>query len=232
MVNDTGRNGAHGLLFPVGHYLGIQHRPDNSVVQQIRRGGVFHDLTDKQVSIWTLAHGTPDAAENEAPWHRAAVESVARASGIDDAPDTIDQLIGLGLLVEVERGTNGELDFANNHRLVPLMLGLGSVPDEPGLFGIGFLNQPILQVTHPIYDLWQWSTMDDSLWATCEGAADAARRGGITDESATDPAQLLTGFVGALHGLLLARAAYLDPPFHLAWPDSSPEPATIGDENG
>jgi len=210
------------LLFPVGHYLGARHRvqePTN-VAQQVRRGATFHDLTNQQLTIWTLAHGSPEAVHNEVAWRRRSVEELAKITGLIGAADLVQELIGMGLLVEVVPGTDQALDFAKTHRVVPLMLGLGNTADEPWLFGIGFISQPILQVTHPIYDLWQWSAMDDTLWATCENAADVASRAKSTDPEYTDPDKLLTGFLGSLHALLFANAAYLDDDFRLSRPQA------------
>lgn len=133
------------------------------------------------------------------PWCR---ESIEELSGSDDAAELIDELLQLRLLVEV-----GEPEeFARTHRVVPTMPGLGNSVDDPTLFSIGFFNQPMLQVTLPVYDIWQWSTMDDTLWATCENARHASG----------DDADLLTGFLGSLHALLCAGAAYVDVEFRLA----------------
>jgi len=200
------------LIFPVGHYVGAQYRVPESgdATQQVRRGAVFHSLTDEQFTVWTLGHGSTEAVRNEMRWQRPSIEELAKAGGLTEAGGIIEELIELGLLVEVTADT--ELEFAERHRIVPLMLGLGNSADEPDLFGIGFLNQPVLQVAHAIYDLWQWSTMDDTLWATCENAADVARRGGF---EYTEPAKLLTGFLGSLHALLITDAAYVDVDFRL-----------------
>ncbi len=104
------------------------------------------------------------------------------------------------------------------------MLGLGNRPDQIDTFGIGLLNRPAIDVSSAIYDLWQWSTMNDSLWATCENLADVARRAGSSDPELLEPARLLAGFLGSLHALLFANAACLDVDFRLDWP----QPAAAG----
>ena len=225
------------LLLPIGHYVGIQHRGDTpaQATRQVRRGGTFHDLTDDQYALWALAHGTPDAIQDGAAWHRGLVEERARATGSADPASTVDELLDLGLLVEVTSADGQALEFATRHRLVPLMLGLGNSPDEPDMFGIGFLQQPIVQVSHAIYDVWQWSTMDDSLWATCENAADVAQRAGSTAPEFVDPATLLSGVLSALHILLFTNAACLDIGFRLSWPNGPFSPAgagSSGERNG
>ena len=214
------------LLLPIGHYVGARHRaPDATEAaqefsQQVRRGAAFHDLTSQQFTVWTLAHGSPEAIQNEVAWRRQSVEELAKLTGLVGVASLVEGLIGMRLLVEIAPGTGPALDFAKTHRVVPLMLGLGNTADEPGLFDIGFLNQPILQVTHPIYDLWQWSAMDDTLWATCESAADVARRGNYADPDSADPDKLLTGFLGSLHALLVTNAACLDIAFRLDHPQA------------
>jgi hypothetical protein len=207
------------LLFPIGHQVGPHHRPAEFVAaQQVRRGGRFHDLTDRQAAVWQLAHGELESIDEQVAWQRESVEERLANTG-----EIIDELIALELLVEVTPGTSQAEGFARAHRLVPLMLGLGNSQNEPDTFGIGFLSQPILQVSHTIYDVWQWSTMDDSLWDTCENATDVARRVGATDPEATESSRLLTGFLGSVHALLATNAAYLDIGFRLTQlPDSAP----------
>jgi hypothetical protein len=214
---DTDASGER-LVFPIGHYVGAQYRgagPDDGV-QQVRRGASFHDLSAAQFLVWTLAHGSPEAVENEVPWGRRAIQELAGLSGVRESGTHVDELLARGLLVEV--GPDTELDFAKAYRAVPTMLGLGNTAEDPWSFGIGLLNQPVVQVSHAVYDLWQWSTMDDTLWATCEGAADAARRANNTEPDYIDPGRLLSGLLGALPALLLTNAMYLDIEFRLRHP--------------
>lgn len=202
------------LIFPIGHQVGARVQAGQIVAaQQVRCGGKFHDLTEQQAEVWRLAHGVPEAIDQQAPWQRSSVEERVAGAG-----PIIDELTGLGLLVETIPGTPKAEDFAREHRLVPLMLGLGNSANDTDTFGIGFLSQPALQVSHPIYDVWQWSTMDDSLWNTCENATDVARRAGSTDLDSVDTSRLLTGIIGSLHALLTSSAAYLDAGFRLNWP--------------
>jgi hypothetical protein len=190
------------LIFPIGHRVGTR---------QVRRGVSFHDLSAAEFGVWTAAYGSPEALRDEQPWHRRHV--VDAVADVDDPVTALDALLDRGLLIEVDR--SNPTDFARGHRLIPLMLGLGNTVDDPALFGIGFIGQPVLNVGHVVYDLWQWSPMDDSLWATCENAADLARRAGSTDPDYTDPDRLLGGFLGSLNALLCTRAACLDVPVRL-----------------
>jgi hypothetical protein len=208
------------LLLPIGHYVGAIYRDGQpSARRQVRRGVTFHDLTDDQFAVWSAARGTPEAIENEVAWHRRSVTEHPDVAGVADVGRLIEEMLDIGLLAEVTPDAEQALDFARSHRLVPLMLGLGNSTDDPDMFDIGFLHQPALSMTHAIYDLWQWSTMEESMWATCESAADVAQRSGYTNPDHTEPARLLVGLLGSLHALLISRAAYLDIGFSLGWPE-------------
>ncbi len=216
------------LLLPIGHYVGALHRDGQPGARpQVRRGASFHELSDDQFAVWSAAHGAPEAIEDEVAWQRRSVAEHPQVAGVADVDLVVDELLQIGLLTEVSPDAEQALAFARSHRLVPLMLGLGNSTEEPDLFDIGFLHQPAVSTTHPIYDLWQWSTMEDSVWATCESAADVAQRSGFTNPDHTDPARLLVGLLGALHALLLSRAAYLDIGFSLNWPEDAPAAAEI-----
>jgi len=221
------------LLLPVGHYVGIQYRIGAAgAPRQVRRGATFHDLTEEQFAVWAAAHGSADAIENDVPWQRQSVERHPSVAGLDGASEIIEGFLAEGLLVEVTPSHDQAIVFARSHRVMPLMLGLGNRADEPDVFGIGFLTQPVIEVSHPIYDLWQWSAMDDSLWATCENAADVARRAGSTDRESLEPVRLLTGFLGSLHAILLANAACLDIDFRLTWPGRAAMERAAAGDNG
>ena len=206
------------LLVPIGHYVGAVYQDGaRGVRRQVRRGATFHDLTDDQFAIWSAAHGTQAAVQAGVTWHRQSLE--AQVAGLAGAGGLIDEMLDIGLLAEVRPAPDQVLEFARSYRLVPLMLGLGNSTDEAGMFDIGFLHQPVLSVSYPIYDLWQWSTVDDSIWATCENAAEVAQRSGYPNPAYVDPTRLLAGLLRSIHALLAARAVYLDIGFRLNWPE-------------
>ena len=192
------------LTVPIGHLVGAG---------RVRRGTSLVELDDRQYAVWALAHGTPHAVEEQLPWQRESIVELARHTGIANAAEIVEELLGIGLLAEFTLGGEEARDFARGHQLTPLMLGLGNTATEPVGFAIGFLGQPVLRVDFAVYDLWQWSAMDDSLWAVCESAADVARR---SAEAQTDAETLLSRFLTALHPLLLVNAAYVDVSFRLS----------------
>lgn len=223
------RDNVEALLVPIGHYVGAFYQDgERGLRRQVRRGATFHELTDDQFAIWSAAHGTQEAVQADVAWQRRSVEEHPQVAGLAGASGLIDEMLDIGLLAEVTPGWDQVLEFARSYRLVPLMLGLGNSTDDHGLFDIGFLHQPVLSVSYPIYDLWQWSTVDDSVWATCENAADVAQRSGYTNPDYVDPARLLTGLLHSLHALLVAGAAYLDIGFRLNWPEVAAPETTPG----
>jgi hypothetical protein len=207
-------NVAELLLFPIGHYCGTQY-VDAAPVHLVRHGASFHELDAQTFTLWSFAHGSRQAVESETPWTRHAVVELAQATG---TPDVVDDLLESGLLAEVDPAAG--VDFARSHRVTPLMLGLGNTAAEPLLCGIGFLNHPVLQVSLAIYDVWQWSAMDSSLWRTCENAAAAARAAGLDNPDLVDPNLLLTGFLEALHALVSVNAACVDVDVRLNHPSA------------
>lgn len=217
----AGVDAAVPLLFPIGHDIGPHYQAGRSVepARRVRLGPRYHELTRRKFVVWKLAHGSQEAVESERPWDRQSVESLAKATGIVDVDDIVDELTEAGLLVEVTPGARDARSFATAHRLLPLMLGLGNSPKAPWLFGIGLVDLPVVSVTFPVFDLWHWSSMDETLWDACRSAAEIAERQGVEDPDFIDPKRLLTGFLGALHGILMAGAAHLDIAFRLHHPD-------------
>jgi hypothetical protein len=196
------------LIFPVGHYAGAFYQGAVDRYHAVLVGAETRRLSDEQLTVWLAARGVPD--DEDRRWTREAVEALVAQAGIANAPLLLDQLGELGLVVETVPGTERAIDFAEAHRVVPLLLGLGNTPDEPWRYGIGLFDRPVLAVSQDIYGLWEWAHVDPNLWAACYSHADVSKRAGATDPEETDPEQILTGFLSTLHALLAASAAYLD----------------------
>jgi hypothetical protein len=175
------------LLLPVGHDLGAFHAGNTQPVQQIRIGAQLAELTAEEFRVWSLAHGLTD-------------------SELDLG--LVASLVDRGLLAEVE--PDDPVRFAETHRLIPLALGLGNTPDQPWMFSVGLLYQPVVSMTGALFDLWQWAHLSPNLWWACRESAAIAERAEIADPTQTDPLRVLVGLLGALHQLLTARVACLD----------------------
>lgn len=198
------------LLVPVGHDLGVlypepgadQHR------QQIRAGADVVELEDMDFAIWLLAHGVGD---QDRPTRASVIESAQRLGlPVATIADAVDRFLVSGLLVEVEPTGESAVLFAEQHQLVPLMLGLGPDQEQPWLQTIGLLNQPVAQVSSAMYDVWAWAHLAPQLWTGCHDAAEVARLVGSTEPEELDPHRVLAGLLGSVHALLCVRAAYFD----------------------
>jgi hypothetical protein len=198
------------LLVPVGHDLGVLYPEPGSDQrrQQIRAGADVVELEDMDFAIWLLAHGMGD---QDRPT-RASLNASAQRLGLPAATidDAVDRFLVSGLLVEVQPSGESAVLFAEQHQLVPLMLGLGPDQEQPWLQTIGLLNQPVVQVSSPMYDVWAWAHLAPQLWTGCHDAAEVARLAGATDPEELDPRRVLAGLLGSVHALLCVRAAYFD----------------------
>lgn len=168
-------------LVPIGHDLGVFHDGAGGRVQQVRVGADIQELPDDLYEAWRTAHeSTPDSA--------------------------VDELSARRLLAS----TADPVTFASTHRLLPLALGLGNSAEEPGLFTVGLLYQPIAAMTGPLYDLWQWAHLSPDLWSACRESAAVAIQAGVTASEQTDPAEVLAGAMETAPHLLAARVACFD----------------------
>ncbi|WP_157630450.1 hypothetical protein [Kribbella catacumbae] len=200
------------LIFPIGHCLGTHYSggdPDDHV-QQVRLGGEIVELTDHEFAVWSLAHGLVDEPEVvPGPWDRACVEDAFADSGVSNAAELVDQLLTRSLLAEVDVDSPAAADFARQHRLLPLHLGLGNSAKYSTMFAAGTTEQPLVGMTKTLYDMWLWAHLAPNLLAACEERA--------TSDS-PDALGLLTAALTTMHSLLAPSAACLD----LAVPEYQP----------
>lgn len=196
------------LVFPVGLLVGTYQDPGDADGHhhEIRRGAQIHELTDTEFVAWMFAHGAPDGADG--PWTEPALLRHLTAQRLPRPSALVDGLLDRRLITEVS--PDDAVTFARTHRVVPTMLGLGNSPDEPGLYSIGLLGQERIRVSRLVFELWTWSHLDEDLWHACETIAALEKAPGDAPP-ADGPAEILAGFLGTLHGLLNAQAAYVDP---------------------
>ncbi|MEO3797833.1 hypothetical protein ABGB14_47205 [Nonomuraea sp. B10E15] len=168
-------------------------------------------LSGEEAAIWRLAHG-PAAGAKSRPWTRKMLEEQARADGHRSPARLIDGLLERGALAKAFPGRADAVAFARRHRLCPLMVGFGNTAERPYSFGLGYSDQPVVQLPHDLYRLWQWCRLSD-LWATCEllaGTAAANAPAERESSHSTNPERVLTRVLGALHFLLSHHVVYLD----------------------
>jgi hypothetical protein len=131
------------MIFPVGHGVGWQ---------LVRVGRTAEQLSEPEFDVWRLAHRETD-------------EDALLDADVDNVQQHVEELLRRGVLVRVEDVTG----FAQQYRLLPLFVGLGNHPDEPGQFAIGVPGlAPLAVVSERAYELWQWGWAAPSLWAHCE----------------------------------------------------------------
>ncbi|GAB3406520.1 hypothetical protein [Flindersiella endophytica] len=192
------------LMFPIGHSLGTYHFEGDSndhvqqirYVQQVRLGREIVELSSEEFAVWSIAHGLGEQPDSDAgPWDRARMEGVFEGSTIKDAARVVDDLLGRGLLVEVDVDSpEAAAGFARRHRLLPLHLGLGNSARLRTMFVAGTKERPLVGMTPTLYEMWLWSHLAPNLLAACEEATP----GGLID------------VLAALHVLLAPSAACLD----------------------
>jgi len=197
------------LLLPVGHDLGVLYAEGGGERrQQVRVGVEVVELEDRDFAVWLLAHGTDN---EDRPTRQSLVEKAEKLGlAADQADAAVERFVAEKLLFEVVPDGESAIAFAEGHQLVPLMHGLGPDADEPWLQTIGLLNQPVVQVSNALYDVWAWSSLAPQLWTGCHDAAMVAEKVGVTSPEETDPRQVLAGVLGNVHALLCVRAAYFD----------------------
>jgi len=208
----TNPSAAGPLVLPVGEFFGTFYPKADSTERyhNVRITDGLRELDDVHFAAWALAHGVPDQVEGQA-WTRQAMRTAAAKVGVSDVDQSLDWLLAEGLAAEITPGTRTAAAFARNHQLGHRMLGLGNSAQEPWMYSIGFFDQPVVTVTRSVYNMWEWGTGADSLWSACESLADEERRLGSEDPALTDPAQMLTAFLGTIHHLLAASVVYLQP---------------------
>lgn len=199
------------LIIPVGQFIGAYYGTAGLSEHyfQVRVGPDIVRLTDEQFAVWGLAHGAGDRAVDR-PWTAVALLDTARAQGLHDAAAVMTGLIADFLLFEVSPGQPSAVDFAQRHRMVPLMLGLGNSAEDPRVYSVGLPSQPIVSMSSMAYDLYEWAHLDLDLWIACEGAAATAHKAGVDDIVATDPARILDAFLASVHFFLAPNAIYFD----------------------
>lgn len=210
-ASDVGAKTDQPLIFPVGRYVGVFYTDVEPPVRhhEVQRAGQLDELSEDQFAVWACTHGNPEEVE-KTRWTRAVVEKAARKMGVSAPGKIVDELLDRGLAAEVTPGTDNALPFARSYRPVPLMLGLGNTPQEPWLYQVGFLGRPVMQLTSGLYDLWEWSHLERSLWDASHSAARVSAEAGEKDPDLIEPERLLTGFLDALHGMTSMSVAYLD----------------------
>ncbi|WP_369139378.1 hypothetical protein [Modestobacter versicolor] len=192
-------------VYPIGQLIRVRAAQDEF---HVRVAAELQRLTSTDFSVWAMAHGPADHVPR--PWTVAELAAQAAGIGLPDAPERLARLEQLGLVALAAPGTASAVELARRVRMVPLVLGLGNSADNPDTYSVGLPGRPLAVLSAAAYDLFEWATMETSLWRACEGAAATAARVGIDDPQASDPGALLTSLLADLHRLLTPNAVCLD----------------------
>jgi hypothetical protein len=161
--------------------------------------------TDQEIGLWALAHGLPDELAN-GRWTLDAMGYAAARAGRADVGNALADLLHARMIIAVEPGQPESVDFAQAYRFRPLLLGLGSDPDRPGVYGIGIRGQPWLLVDEAVHDIWRTAPLASSLWDACH----LLEVGRAPQNRHTDIGETLSHVLERLHLLLSRGAGYLD----------------------
>jgi hypothetical protein len=192
-------------VYPIGQLIRVRAAEDEF---HVRVGAELRRLPSTDFSVWAMAHGPADHVPR--PWTADELADQARAVGLPDAPDRLVHLLETGLVALAAPGTESGRALAQRVRMVPLVLGLGNSAENPDAYSVGLPGRPLAVLSAAAYDLFEWATMETSLWRACEGAAATAARVGIEDPLASDPDAVLASLLGDLHRLLTPNAVCLD----------------------
>ncbi len=192
-------------VYPIGQLIRVRAAEDEF---HVRVGAELRRLPSTDFSVWAMAHGPADHVPR--PWTVDELADQARAVGLTDAPDRLVHLLETGLVALAAPGTESGRALARRVRMVPLVLGLGNSAENPDAYSVGLPGRPLAVLSAAAYDLFEWATMETSLWRACEGAAATAARVGLDDPQASDPQSLLTSLLSDLHRLLTPNAVCLD----------------------
>jgi hypothetical protein len=192
-------------VYPIGQLIRVRAADDEF---HVRVGADLQRLSAADFSVWAMTHGPADHVPR--PWTVDELAVQARTVGLADAPDRLVRLHETGLVAFAAPGTESGLALAQRVRMVPLVLGLGNSAGNPDAYSVGLPGRPLAVLSAAAYDLFEWSTMETSLWRACQGAASTAARVGIDDPLASDPEAVLTALLADLHRLLTPNAVCLD----------------------
>jgi len=192
-------------VYPIGQLIRVRAADDEF---HVRVGAQLRRLSATDFSVWAMAHGPADHVPR--PWTGDELAAQARTVGVTDAPQRLAALHESGLVGFAAPGTESGLALAQRVRMVPLVLGLGNSAANPDAYSVGLPGRPLAVLSAAAYDLFEWATMETSLWRACQGAAATAARVGIEDPLASDPEAVLASLLADLHRLLTPNAVCLD----------------------
>ncbi len=204
-------------LLPTGQYAGqffTEAEQSNPAYHEVRLGGDFIRITSIEHATWAVAHSDPQLLADGAQPNRAAIETSMRQLGFTDIGRPLQNLQELGLISAVMPVGGPLREFAERHRIVPQVLGLGNTAQELDTCLVGTPGEPRLSLSFDTYQVWLASELHPCLWDACEQVAMAFQAAGAAQGSTAaakvTTAALLHSCYRSLPLLIAAGCAYLD----------------------
>ncbi|MGH3546102.1 MAG: hypothetical protein ACRDPW_09295 [Mycobacteriales bacterium] len=204
-------------LLPIGQYAGqffTAAGQSDPAYHEVRLGGDFIRITSIEHATWAVAHNDPELLADGAQPNRTAIETAMRQLGFDDIDEPLANLHELGLIGAVVPVGGSLRKFAELHRIVPQVLGLGNTTADLDNCLVGTPGEPRLSMSFDVYQVWLASELHRCLWDACEQVATAfqtaGREQGSSAAAGITPAALLHGCYRCLPVLIATGCAYLD----------------------
>lgn len=149
----------------------------------------------EELATWTAAHGV--VVEDGADDSLAAICGLARELGATLPIFDIDALAERGLVAEIIGGKE-LVEFAANHRLQWLQVGIGNTSAEPGMYALGPTpDGPLMTLTEREFAVWRDAPLR---WSLLAAANDAGMAGSVAE---------LRDYLRFVQQLCAVRAAYI-----------------------
>lgn len=210
------------VIVPVGFIMGPEFGSDGPQDRppqhyEVHFGGDPQDLSEEEFATWAGAFVDPTRHANLEVDRKALEEFLRNDDGLvgrmADPVPLVSALLERGLLIEFDPLEGDLQELFTNLRLFPQGQGLGSTPEDPALYRIGFGPQPVARVTSNVYQLWSYSLTFPALWDACVDMAEAANTELEPGEEplGIQPVELAREVAAAIPLLVSSGAAFIDP---------------------
>ncbi|MGH3095095.1 MAG: hypothetical protein ACRDMV_03745 [Streptosporangiales bacterium] len=206
------------VVVPVGLDMGPVFeeagRPDRLPMRyEVHLGGEPQELTAQQYTAWLAAFGSPERHADPGV-DRASLEGDLRngpagpAGPVADPAPVVQDLLDRSMLLEYDPDAMDEKVFGA-FRLYPRAHGLGSTPERPEHYGIGYPGDTFAEVGPTVYQLLSLSLTFPALWYAFEDMAEA-ERGDPPPGGPRSAAEIGRVLGVVLPSLVCSGAAFLD----------------------
>jgi hypothetical protein len=181
MINDISKEPPVRPILPIGFPLGLFHGEADragSVAGLLRLGDSVEELPADRYRTWALAFDTRPRDE---------LVSACQSAGLGDVSAAIDELIGAGLLIQLDDESVNNVRLLEQYRLLPAGLATGNTPSQPERFGIATPGgATVLYVDLSVLGVWSFSARAMSIADACRQFVDRTQIevGSVTDQFA------------------------------------------------